>query len=203
VISALAAVTIATSAETVRYQGRPGSKVKLEGTSTVHDWEVESGIIGGFIEFQSDVPLDPSLANTDLKVVPKVEVTIPVSSLKSGKTLMDDIMHDALKMKDNSTIKYVLKEMKPREHKVGEPFQFDTKGDLTVAGVTKSIDMVVTLTPDGNKLKATGTKELKMTDFGMKPPAPALALGFIKTADEVKISFEWITAKRATKTASN
>jgi polyisoprenoid-binding protein YceI len=90
--------------------------------------------------------------------------------------------------------------MKPREHKAGEPFQFDTKGELTVAGVTKPIDMVVTLTPmEGNKLKATGSKELKMTDFGMKPPAPTLGLGLIKTADEVTVSFEWMTAKRAAK----
>jgi polyisoprenoid-binding protein YceI len=197
---AMALMALATSAESVRYQGRPGSKLKLEGTSTVHDWTVESGIIGGYIEFESDVPLDPSLASTEVKVTPKVQVTIPVSSLKSGKSLMDDIMHDDLKIKDNPTIKYVLKEMKAREHKTGEPFQFDTKGELTVAGVTKPIDMVVTLTPmEGNKLKATGSKELKMTDFGMKPPAPTLGLGLIKTADEVTVSFEWMTAKRAAK----
>jgi polyisoprenoid-binding protein YceI len=190
-------------AEPVRYEGRPGSKVKLEGTSTVHDWTVESGIISGFIEFESNVSLDPATPSTDLKVTPKVEVTIPVSSLKSGKKLMDEIMHDNLKIKDNPKIKYVLKEMKPKEHKAGEAFQFDTKGDLTVAGVTKPIDMVVTLTPaEGGKLKAVGTKEVKMSDFGMKPPAPAIGLGLIKTADEVKVTFEWMTAKKEQKTAS-
>jgi polyisoprenoid-binding protein YceI len=191
------------SADPVRYEGRPGSKVKLEGTSTVHDWTVESGIISGYIEFESEVPLDPALPNTELKVTPKVEVTIPVSSLKSGKKLMDEIMHDNLKIKENPRIKYVLKEMKPREHKAGEPFQFDTKGELTVAGVTKPIDMVVTLTPmAAGKLKATGSKDLKMTDFGMKPPAPSIGLGLIKTADEVKVSFEWITIRKEAKTAS-
>src|SRR3569833_1235993 len=100
ILSALA-MALAASAEPVRYQGRPGSKLKLEGTSTVHDWTVESGIIGGYIEFESDVPLDPSLASTEVKVTPKVQVTVPVSSLKSGKSLMDDIMHDDLKIKDS------------------------------------------------------------------------------------------------------
>ena len=190
-------------ADTIRYEARPGSKVKIEGTSTVHDWTVESGIIAGYIEFDSAAPFDPSKDSNDFKVTPKVEVSIPVSSLKSGKSLMDDVMHDAMKIKDFKKIEYTLKEMKPKEHKAGEPLQFDTKGDLTVAGVKKEIDMLVTMAPiEGSKLKSTGSTDLKMTDFGIKPPAPSLGLGLIKTADEVKITFEWITAKKATKTAS-
>ncbi len=195
------AAALSASAETVRYQASPGSKVKLDGTSTIHDWTVESGIMGGFIEFQSDYPLDPSKPNSEVKVTPKVQVTIPVRSLQSGKGPMDEIMHDKLDVKANPTIKYTLTEWKPKDRKAGDPLQFDTKGDLTVAGVTKPIEMVVTLTPEGDKLKATGTKELKMTDFGMSPPSPKVALGLIKTADEVKVTFNWITARK--KAASN
>jgi len=29
----------------------------------------------------------------------------------------------------------------------------------------------------------------------MKPPAPALALGLIKTGDDVKLTIEWLTAR--------
>src|SRR5690349_11610575 len=101
-----AALTL--KADTVRYQASPGSKLKLEGTSTVHDWTVEGGIMGGYIQFDSEYPLDPSKPNSEVKVTPKVQVNIPVSSLKSGKTLMDEIMHDNLKIKDNPYIKYTL-----------------------------------------------------------------------------------------------
>lgn len=198
-----AAVT--SRAENVRYEARPGSKVKIEGTSTVHDWSVESGIIGGSMEFESDFPIDPSKPDGEVKVTPKVNVKIPVRSLKSGKSLMDDIMHDAMKVKDYGQIEYTLKEMKAKDpnRKAGDPLQFDTKGDLTVAGVKRPIDMVVTMIPEGEKLKVTGTKGLKMTDYGIKPPAPSVGLGFIKTADDVKITFEWHTArKEEKKTAS-
>jgi hypothetical protein len=58
--------------------------------------------------------------------------------------------------------------------------------------------MPVTITRDGDKLKITGTTALKMTDHAIKPPAPAVGLGLIKTGDEVKISFEWVTKKIAT-----
>ena len=198
----LAATLSLASAETVRYDARPGSKLKLDGTSTIHDWTVESGIIGGYMELDSNFPIDPAEANADLKVTPKVEVTIPVRSLKSGKSLMDEVMHDAMKVKDYPKIEYALKEMKLKDpnRKAGSPLEFDTKGDLTVAGVKKPIDMVVTLakTADG-KLKATGTKTVKMTDYGISPPSPKVALGFIKTADDVKISFEWVTAKKEDK----
>ena len=184
----------------VRYQASPGSTMKIDGTSTVHDWTVESKIIGGFIEFESDAALDASKTATDVKA--KVEVNVPVTSLKSGKKLMDEIMHDAMKVKDHKAVKYTLKEIKAQDRKAGEPLKFDTKGDLSVAGVTKPIDMVVTLVPEGNKLKGTGSKQLKMTDFGIKPPSPAVGLGLIKTADEVTVSFEWNTVKKETKTAA-
>jgi hypothetical protein len=56
------------------------------------------------------------------------------------------------------------------------------------------IEMPVTLEPQpSNKLKATGEITLKMTDFGIQPPSPKLALGLIKTGDDVKISFEWLS----------
>src|SRR5256885_1675900 len=77
----LLAAALTVSADTVRYQASPGSKLKIEGTSTVHDWSVSSAIMGGFIEFQSDYPLDPSKPNPDAKITPKVEVKISVRSL--------------------------------------------------------------------------------------------------------------------------
>jgi polyisoprenoid-binding protein YceI len=202
----LAATLASLSAEPVRYDARPGSKLKIDGTSTVHDWTVESGIIGGYIEFDSNFPLDPAQASPEMKVAPKVEVTIPVRSLKSGKSLMDEVMHDAMKVKDYPKIVYTLTEMKLKDpaRKPGSPLEFDTKGDLTVAGVKKPVEFVVTLTPTADgKLKATGEKTVKMTDYGISPPAPKVALGFIKTGDDVKITFEWVTAKKdEKKTAS-
>lgn len=193
----LFAAAFSASGETIRYQARPGSKVMLEGTSTIHDWEVESGIVGGFMEFDSNFPLDPSKPSEELEVTPKVQVMIPVRSLKSGTKLMDEVMHDAMNVKQHSSIKYKLTEMRAKPRKAGDPLRFDTKGELTVSGVTKPIEMVVTMEPMGDgKIKTVGSKVLKMTDFGIKPPAPAIGLGFIKTADEVTVTFEWITARK-------
>ena len=47
------------------------------------------------------------------------------------------------------------------------------------------------------KLKVIGTTALKMTDFGISPPAPDIGLGLIKTGDDVKLTFEWVTEQKA------
>jgi polyisoprenoid-binding protein YceI len=191
----------AASAENwARYEALPGSKVRIEGTSTMHDWSVAGGIVGGHMELDSSFPLDTSLGKIpDLKVKPEVQVTIPVRSLKSGKSLMDSVMHNAMKQEQHTNIVYRLLEMRPsnQEHKPATPFQFDATGALTVAGVTRTNTMLVSIEPiERTKLKVTGSTTVKMTDFGITPPAPKLALGAIKTGDDVKIFFEWVTAQR-------
>ena len=152
------------------------------------------------MEIDSSFPLDPSVGEVpDLKVRPKVEVKIPVRQLKSKTSLMDSVMHNALKQEQHRTIEYRLFEMKPntQEHKPGTPFQFAATGALTVAGVTRTNTMIVSIEPiEKTKLKVTGNTAVKMTDFGITPPAPKIALGAIKTGDDVKIYFEWLTAQR-------
>jgi hypothetical protein len=49
---------------------------------------------------------------------------------------------------------------------------------------------------DKTKLKFAGTVSVKMTSFGIQPPAPKIALGLISTGDDVKLTFEWLTARK-------
>ncbi len=190
----LAAGALYAAESMVRYVAQPESNLRIEGTSTLHDWTVEGAIIGGFLEADPKFADDPSVVS---KVKPKVEVTIPVRSLKSDKTAMNNVMYEAMKQKQHPSIKYRLQGMTLRE-KSGAPhgrYLFDTKGELTVSGVTRTNDMVVAMEKiENNRLKFSGTNAMKMTDFGIKPPSPAVALGLIKTGDDVKVSFEWVTA---------
>ncbi len=200
----LLTVVTVSGAETIRYQGVPrGSSVKIDGTSTVHDWAVESKLIGGYMEVDGEFPADLNVAEVPaLPELPKVMVQIPVSSIKSGKKTMDNVMHAAMKIKQHRVIKFGLTKMEPSKEKrsTGDPLRYHAEGDLTVAGIKKHVKMPVDLVGHGDGgLKITGKTKVKMTDFGIKPPAPKIALGLIKTGDEVDITFEWITRKRAKK----
>jgi polyisoprenoid-binding protein YceI len=180
-----------------RYQAEPaGSKVKIDGTSTVHEWTVESSIIGGYLELDPAMVADPQKAAPG-KVKANVTVSIPARQLKSGTKAMDNVMHDALKAQQFPRIQYHLTELVLKEtpKAANDPLRFDSKGELTVSGVTNKISMPVTMERvEPAKLKTSGSTSVKMTSFGIKPPAPKVALGLISTGDDVKISFEWLTA---------
>jgi polyisoprenoid-binding protein YceI len=193
--AAMCAALAVFAADKITFESRPGSTIKLDGTSTVHDWTVESQIIKGTMEVPADFAKDPATAAKNTKV----EVTIPVRSLKSGKSAMNSIMWEAMKMKEHPNIEYKLLELTPKSGGAqGTSAQFDAKGSLKVAGVTRTNTFPVTIEKvDATKAKVTGTTTVKMTDFGIKPPAPTVGLGFIKTGDDVKIAFEWQTEQAA------
>lgn len=186
-------------AETVTYMAVPrGSIMKIDGTSTIHDWTVESQVIGGKMELDSNFPLNPAEEPPkELKVTPKVDVTIPVRQLKSGKSLMDTVMHNAMNAETHPSIKYTVLEMKPKG-KTDKGLLFATKGAITCNGVTRTNEFDVVMTKvEANKLKVSGSTKAKMTDFKIPPPAPKIALGAIKTGDDVKLTFEWLTQQKA------
>ena len=188
------------------YNARSGSKMRIEGTSNIHDWQVESPFIGGMMEVGPGFPTEPGQAVTPGKMEVKTDVFIQVRSLKSiekdGKPYsdkMDEIMWEHLKEPQNKRIVYRLNELTLKEAPKAKdaPYVFDAKGDLGVAGVTNKIAMVVNVLPLADKkLEITGTITLKMTDFKVEPPAPKIALGLIKTGDEVKLIFKWVVGQR-------
>lgn len=167
------------------YKARPGSSVKIDGTSTVHDWSVESKLVAGSMELKGDLT-KPG------KVDASADTSLSVVSIKSDKKAMDDIMHAALKSTEHPRITYKLKELVAK----GD-LKFEATGDLTVAGVTKEVKFPVTMEKvDDKNMKVKGVLDTKMSDFGIDPPAPAIAGGAIKTGDEVKVTFEWPARKQ-------
>lgn len=196
--SLLMAVTAGAESVAVYKAEASGSSVKIDGTSTVHNWTVDGKIIGGRFEVDSAFPITGLPAAG--KVNAKAKATIPVRSLKSGTVRMDEVMQEHMKATEFPKIDYELSDMTLKEapKSATDPLVFDTTGKLTISGVTKPTSMVVTCDrSEASKLKFKSVANLKMTDFGIKPPAPSLALGLIKTGDDVKITIQWVTSQKA------
>jgi hypothetical protein len=190
----LAMLTHAQDAGVVRYKASPfGSKVKIEGDSSVHHWHMTGQIIGGYLEVPA--PLDPSQAAqagvVGGKLNARAEISIPVTSMQSGTEGMDEVMQDAMKATDYPRIRFHLTEMALKEpHGAGTPLEFSTTGDLMVAGVTNKITMPIRIEEaEKPNLKVTGSVPLKMTDFNVKPPITA---GVFRTTNDITVSFEWV-----------
>lgn len=187
----------------------PDMKVRIEGTSTVHDWQVEGHLIGGSLEVGPNFPTEPGQSVTPGKVQADATAYIPVRSLKSVEKdgspysdKMNEVMYDHLKQAQFQRITFHLTELTLQTPAAAKdaPYLYDAKGNLTVAGVTNNISMPVKVLPlGGKKLKISGETTVKMTDFGVKPP---VLIGLLSTGDSVKLSFDWPLEERGSATAA-
>ncbi|HET7710532.1 MAG TPA: YceI family protein [Thermoanaerobaculia bacterium] len=189
----IAAAAFATA--TVRF-GTATSTVSIKGTSTLHEWEMKGSTIRGSIDLSPElVAATTPEAWTDTASRPvTVNVTIPVTSLRSQHGKMDTLMQEALKTKANPEIRYQLTSAGILRGGT-DTFVVRTRGKLTIAGVTRDVAMDVAAARQGDKSYVlTGETPIKMTEFGIKPPTAML--GTIRTGDQVKVAFRW-TVDRA------
>jgi hypothetical protein len=196
----------ALAADSTLYTSRSGSKMRIEGTSSVHDWQCESPFIGGSLEVGPGFPGEPGAAAKPGKIDAKGEVFITVRSLKSlekdGKPYsdaMDERVYEAIEASKYPKISFYVTGLTLKEPAASKdkPYVFDATGNLVLHGVTNSVSMPVNVMPVADKkVKISGTTTVKMTAFKIDPPAPKLALGLIKTGDDVKVIFDWMIAPR-------
>lgn len=153
------------------------SKIEVNGSSTLHDWEEQVTSLSG--EGQIAVK-DNVLAS-----ISSLKVTIPVKAIKSEHTLMDNNTYEALKNDDYPNITFVL----TRADISGANIK--ATGNLTIAGKTRSIEIAATyqMLPNGT-MAIKGKAPLKMTDYGVNPPS--VMMGTIKCGDPVTIDFDLI-----------
>lgn len=158
------------------------SRLTIYGTSTLHDFSIEANRIRGVIEAE---PRGEGIS------ILAAEIEIPVRVLDSGNSSMNENMWRALKETEYPVITYRLSSA-TIESATKEKVVFKTVGVLTVAGTSREIEMVVTATLERNgSIRLEGTKELRMTDFGVTPPS--MMLGTIKTGNAVTVQFQVLT----------
>jgi polyisoprenoid-binding protein YceI len=187
-ITAIAlAVFLAGVAAADRLIPTKGSLIRIEGTSTLHDWTMEGTTIDGTIVAP---PLEQWKNDAS-----DVSVAVPVTSIRSEHAKMDKLMAEALKAGANPTIRYELTSAALAAS--GTTLRLDTRGKLTIAGVTREVAMQVSGTrdPAGTYL-LTGQVPIRMSDYGIKPPTAMM--GTIRTGNDVKVTFRW-----AVQTAQN
>jgi len=206
----LATLSVRAADQMTVYAARPGSKMRIEGTANVihTTWQIESPFIAGMIKVGPNFPTEPGqVVAPGAKLDAQANAVIMARSLKSvnedGSHYsdgMDEIMCEHLNAAKFNQITYKLTELTLKEAPKTKdaPYVCDAKGDLTIAGVTNPIAMVVNILPlPDNKLEITGSTALKMTDY--KVPIvdkSIIGLAHIKTGDEVKLIFKWMLAQR-------
>lgn len=153
------------------------SNMKVIGTSTVHDWEMDVTNFNGSVSINKD---GNKLTISTLFFLAKA------NSIESDKSLMNKKTKEALKTDDHSRITFRFKEVK-KLNTNSDNFSGTIIGDLTIAGVTRKVNIDFSGKRSGNKLYVNDTHTVDMTDYNIDPPTAML--GSIKTDKEVKISY--------------
>lgn len=163
------------------YSVDPSSKMTIAGTSTIHDWESAVTKMKGSAEID--------LKSGKIASIDKLQVSIPVSSIKSGKSGMDKNTYNALKESDHPEIKFQLRSVKSLPSG-----QLTAQGHLTIAGVTKAVEIPVKYAVKSpEKIQFQGSISFKMSEFKVDPPTAMM--GTVRSGDEVTLNFDTLFTK--------
>ncbi len=157
-----------------------GLNISISGTSTLHDWTLKSDKGKCDVNFvmTGDKPTGISA----------LSFTIPVETLKSGKSAMDKNTYKAMKADEHKNVSFALVSGKVIQ-KDAVTYQILTIGKMTIAGTTRQMDLLATATynPTDKSFTVSGSEKMKMTDFNVTPPT--VMFGSIKTGNDITISF--------------
>lgn len=163
-----------------KYSLSKGYTVSIHGTSNLHDWDETVGTVtgDGTIDWNTDGSFNLAAMN----------IKMAVHSIKSTEgSIMNNNTYKALKADNNPEITFGL--TTPVKSVKADGHVISVKVNLTIAGVTKAVDMSVKATAEGHGTVAfEGSQTIKMTDYGVDPPRAML--GALKTGDEITIHFK-------------
>ena len=178
----LAGMAFMVNAQTRYYLDNSNSSLVVEGTSTVHDWEMEANGLKSAIVLHFK---DNSLASIE-----NADFTSPAKKVLSDNRIMNNKTHDALKVDEYPEITFNLKSVNHLDVS-GNSISGEVTGILKIAGIARTIRINFSgrMNP-GNSVTFSGTVPLKMSEFNIEPPTAML--GALKTGDKVKINFKFI-----------
>ncbi len=154
------------------------SSFTIQGTSSLHDWEMVSHSCKGKLEYNET---DGTIGISD------IVIRVGVTTLKSGKKVMDKKCYAALKHEDHPNVLYKFKKLSSISKEGAGKYKAKLNGTLDVAGVAKSVNIDVTIEMKSGVMNIKGSLPMKMTDHNVEPPTALL--GTLKTGNEITIIF--------------
>jgi len=160
--------------------------IKMEGTSTFHDWHMTSQEAATHVAFNFN--------GGSLTAMPSLVVTVPVEALKSGTRALNNNAYKAMKSGKYPSITFTSGYANIRPDGPNK-YTLNVQGKLNVAGVTRDVVLVVgcVVNPATMTIEASGSYKLKMTDYQVDPPS--FMFGAMKTGNEVTIKFNATLSK--------
>ena len=157
------------------------SKLIVEGTSSVHDWTMNSTDFSSTVQFE--------IENGILVKISDVNFSCPSKKIVSDNSIMNSKTQKALKSEDHPNIIFKFISIKSLTNQKND-FSGEITGTLSIAGKSKQIVFPFSGKVDPNGIiYVKGIVPIKMTDYNIEPPTAMM--GALKTGDEVKINYSF------------
>jgi len=155
------------------------SRLWLEGTSTVRSYKCSASKL--------DVTAIGEPTAAPAEIVKTASLVVPVAQLDCGNKTMNEHMRKALKADKFQQISWTMTSYDVQGSSV------TVDGKLTIAGKENAIQLKGTGTAENGVIRFKGSKQFKMTEYGVKPPS--LMLGTMKVGDPVTVSFDLVLSE--------
>jgi polyisoprenoid-binding protein YceI len=163
---------------------QPQSRLWIDGTSSIRSFSCKAGEVSAVVEATGPNAISQLL--TGDKDVKTVHVTVPAEGLDCGNGTMNEHMRKAIKLSEHKSIEFRLADYDIARNADGVSGTIN--GTLLLGGVTKPITLKAEGKPEGGMLHVTGSYDLDMTEYGVKPPT--VMFGRIKVGKTVKVNYD-------------
>ncbi len=158
------------------------TRVWVTGTSTIHDWECKVTSQSGAMTAQ---------VGEELTAIGAASLEVKVDNIDCDSRKMNKKVGEALNDKDKTpTIAFEM-ESATLSDAGSDSLSAAITGQLTLAGVTKTVEFPLAGTHTGDTMTFTGSVPVRMTEYGIDPPTAMF--GTLKTGDDVVVHFEVVT----------
>lgn len=164
---------------------KSASNVVVEGTSNIHDWEVNAENFSGMLKAE--------FADSQLVKIEKLTFEVTAESLKSGKSGMDKNTYKALQTNKYPKISFTLQKVNNIDCTSASSCKITTTGYLNITGTKKLVDISFDAVINGSSITLNGNRNIKMSDYKIDPPTALF--GTITTGDELQIKFKTVFTK--------
>lgn len=163
-----------------------GHQIRINGNSNVQRWSAEvprATAVGDFV-----------VNNGRLEAISRLTVEVDATAIRGSEgNIMTEKIHESLKVQQNPRIVFRFSGM-DNISQTGNEFTVTASGNLTVAGVSRPVELVATgrVMPNGD-IQISGVEEMKMTTWNIQPPRAML--GALRTTDDISVNFS-LTLKK-------
>lgn len=158
-----------------KYRMGTSQEFKVTGTSTLHDWEMESNQAKG----DGVIAID----GAQIQEINALNISLPAKSLTSGNARMERLAYSSLEADKHPQIRFELTQVRNITAST-----VLAEGRLTIAGQTRPVTLRANYVVNGSSINFKGTYSIKFSQFEIDPPTALL--GAVKTGDDLQLLFD-------------